>query len=85
VGDIRTHIFNINTEPVGKTDGMFTADGSLVKMDEYGQAAVTLDFACYSCHKSEEGGEGMAQYLDLQELSDRAIVMHSGFKTLARR
>ena len=85
VGDIRTHIFNINTDPVGKTDGMFNAEGNLVKMDEAGQAAVTLDFACYSCHKSEEGGEGIASYQTLQELSDRAIVMHSGFKTLARR
>jgi hypothetical protein len=86
VGDIRTHIFNINTDAVGKTDGMFNADGSLVKMDEAGQAAVTLDFACYSCHEDENGGGGtMARPLTLQELSDRAIVMHSGFKTLARR
>ena len=71
VGDIRTHIFNINTDPVGKTDGMFTEDGKLVKMDEVGQAAVTLDFACYSCHEDEDGAGGsMARPLSFQEMSD---------------
>jgi hypothetical protein len=86
VGDIRTHIFNINTDPVGKTDGMFTEDGSLVKMDEVGQAAVTLDFACYSCHEDANGGGGtMARALTLQELSDFATGMHPQGKTLARR
>jgi len=70
VGDIRTHIWNINTDAVGRTDGMFNEAGNLVKMDEGGQAYVTLDFACYSCHASEQGGEGIARYLTLQELSD---------------
>ena len=86
VGDIRTHIFNINTDPVGKTDGMFTADGKLVKQDEVGQSAVTLDFVCYSCHGDNNGGGGdMARDLTLQELSDRAKVMHPQNKALARR
>ncbi len=91
VGDIRTHIFNINSDPVGKTDGMFNADGSLVVMDQAGQAAVTLDFACYSCHASEVGGEGTASYKTLQELSDFVTGndgtgrgMHDTAKALAR-
>ncbi len=70
VGDIRTHIWNINTDAVGRTEGFFNGDGNLVLQDEGGQAAVTLDFACYSCHASEVGGDGMARYLTLQELSD---------------
>jgi predicted CXXCH cytochrome family protein len=70
VGDIRTHIFSINTAPVGRTDGMFTADGALVKMDEVGQAMVTLDFACYSCHSDGAGGGGEGSVKTLQDLSD---------------
>ncbi len=85
VGDIRTHIFNINTDAVGKTDGMFTADGKLVKMDEVGQAAVTLDFACYSCHKDENGVGGNMSERSLQELSDFAKGMHPQGKIIARR
>ena len=73
VGDIRTHIFSINTEPVGKTEGMFNGAGTLVLEDEGGMAQVTLDFACYSCHKSEENGEGSAHYMTVQELSDKVL------------
>jgi len=71
VGDIRTHIFSINSDPVGK-DEMFYTEGtkSFVKVDQNGKAAVTLDFACYGCHKFEDGGTGMARWLTLQQLSD---------------
>ncbi|MCF8242819.1 MAG: T9SS type A sorting domain-containing protein [Melioribacteraceae bacterium] len=51
-GDVKTHIMKINTDAVTK-DSMFTNDGSLVKLDENGLAAVTLDFACLKCHTSE--------------------------------
>jgi hypothetical protein len=97
VGDIRTHIWNINSAPVGKLDpddGMIIelGDTDLVRLDEFGQASVTLDFACYSCHRSEAGGEGTAPYKTLQELSDfvtgndgtgRSI--HDTSKALVRR
>ncbi len=69
-GDIRTHIFSINTAAVGKTDGMFNADGNLVKMDEGGQSMVTLDFACYGCHGDGNDGGGSGSDKTLQELSD---------------
>jgi len=47
-GDTRTHIFRINTDP---NAAMFTQDGSSVVQDN-GEAAVTLDFACQRCHGS---------------------------------
>ncbi len=75
-GDIATHIFAINTAPVGKTEGMFTADGSLVLMDAEGQAKVTLDFACYGCHKDENGVGGDYSMRTLEELSEYAINIH---------
>jgi hypothetical protein len=48
-GDVRTHIFTIDP-----SDGasMFTPDGSFVKLDAEGQAAVTIDFACRGCHNT---------------------------------
>ncbi len=51
-GDVASHIWAINTDPVPK-DSMFTADGSAVKLDENGLAAVTLDFVCLRCHQDE--------------------------------
>ncbi len=50
VGDVSTHIWTINTDPVTR-DAMF--DGSVVKLDENGLAAVTLDFACLNCHQDK--------------------------------
>ncbi len=70
VADIRTHIWGINTAAVGKTAGMFDAAGTLVLEDGAGMAKVTLDFACYSCHKDEAGVGGSASMRTLQQLSD---------------
>jgi hypothetical protein len=49
-GDIMTHIFRINTDRDGQ---MFTEDGGFVALDGEGQAAVTLDFSCLACHKTQ--------------------------------
>lgn len=76
VGDIRTHIFAINTDPVGKTEGFFTEDGSLVQTDVDGQAKMTLDFACYSCHKDEAGVGGPYSMKTLAQLSEAAFNIH---------
>jgi hypothetical protein len=46
-GDRRTHIFTVDTR-VGVS--MFTEDGTMVKLDDNGKAAVTLDFVCQRCH-----------------------------------
>lgn len=51
-GDVKTHIFAINTNPVTYT-AMFTQDGSKVQLDSNGLAAVTLDFACLRCHTTQ--------------------------------
>jgi hypothetical protein len=40
-GDVRTHLFRINTDPDAP---MFSEDGSQAN------GYVTLDFACLSCH-----------------------------------
>lgn len=49
MGDSRTHIFRITTEPIDYT-GFFTPDGSQVVRDAEGRAAVTADFVCIRCH-----------------------------------
>jgi len=46
-GDVRTHLFRINTDEDGE---LFTADGKFVALDDEGQGALNLDFACRSCH-----------------------------------
>ncbi len=75
-GDLRTHIWSINTDPVGKMEGMFTPDGMYVIEDDQGMAQITLDFACYSCHQDEEGTGGNNSMRTLEELSAFAFNMH---------
>jgi len=72
-GDIKTHIWNINTAAEGKTDGMFNGDGSLVLEDGEGMAAVTLDFACYGCHRDADNVGGTFSPRTLQDLSDYVL------------
>ena len=50
-GDVMTHLFYINTDP---TASMFTPEGDYVALDDEGKGAVTLDFACKSCHETTE-------------------------------
>ncbi len=50
-GDLKTHIFYINTDPDAS---MFTETGEFVALDDEGKAAVTLDFVCKRCHESED-------------------------------
>ncbi|MBI5764347.1 MAG: hypothetical protein HZA51_12570 [Planctomycetes bacterium] len=49
MGDTRTHIFRISTEPLDYT-GFLTADGKQAVRDDQGRAAVTVDFVCLRCH-----------------------------------
>jgi hypothetical protein len=48
-GDVMTHIFRIDTDPAAN---MFTEDGGFVKLDDNGEAKVTMDFACQRCHET---------------------------------
>jgi len=54
VGDMKTHIFRINTAAVDYNT-MFTVDGGEVAKDASGRAAVTLDYICLRCHNTEGG------------------------------
>jgi hypothetical protein len=49
MGDVRSHIWFINTDNVNYT-AMFSADGSTVVKDSSGHASVTVDFVCIRCH-----------------------------------
>ena len=75
-GDIPTHIWSINTAPVGKTEGMFNAEGTFVLEDADGQSRVTLDFACYGCHQDADGVGGSFSMQTLADLSAMAINIH---------
>jgi len=75
--DDATHIWKINTDAVGKTEGMFSADGSTVLEDGNGKSAITLDFACYGCHTDSEGVGGEFSQKTLEELSTMAQGMHT--------
>ncbi len=74
-GDIASHTFVINTDPVGK-DAMWTSDGAFLAQDEFGRGKITLDFACYGCHKDESGVGGQGTVKTLAELSAKAQTMH---------
>ncbi len=70
-GDMRTHIFRINAQPVDFTT-LFTDDGTQVRVGPDGQAAVTLDFICLRCHH----GQGNVFKLNLTSASDVADNIH---------
>jgi hypothetical protein len=71
-GDIRSHLFNINPDASLTKADMFTVDGTAVAGD-----FVTLDFACYSCHKDADGVGGSASAKTIAELSARATGIHN--------
>jgi len=68
-GDIMTHIFRIDTDPAAN---MFTDDGSAVRLDDSGDAKVTMDFACQRCHETAS----------LEELAKYAVDFHDTDKSL---
>jgi len=67
-GDIRSHVMQINTNNIDKTNGMFTTDGLKLELDANGLAKQTLDFTCLSCHTNK----------DLAWASTYAKNIHSG-------
>ncbi|RMF18940.1 MAG: hypothetical protein D6760_13500, partial [Deltaproteobacteria bacterium] len=76
-GDLRTHLWLINTDAVGKDTGMFEPGGGYVAEDLLGLGRVTLDFACYGCHQDGNGVGGSASVKTLAELSAYATGMHT--------
>ncbi|MHC4441712.1 MAG: multiheme c-type cytochrome [Planctomycetota bacterium] len=71
IGDTKTHIFSINTNPVDYT-AMFTSDLSAVNKDADGRASVTVDFVCMRCHNDV----GNAFKLTVKSASDIALLLH---------
>lgn len=50
-GDIRTHLFSINTDP---EVSMFFTEEEDGKKSTYARGYTTLDFACLNCHKNKD-------------------------------
>ncbi|MGQ9523935.1 MAG: multiheme c-type cytochrome [Armatimonadota bacterium] len=69
--DLRTHIFRINADPVGQSAMWYTEDGKA-----FAKGFVTLDFACYGCHKDASGQGGPMSVKTLEQLSAKAKQMH---------
>jgi hypothetical protein len=79
-GDVKTHIFRINTEPVPMDSMVYydEADGKyFVRLDENGMAAVTLDYTCYGCHTDPDGNGGGGSVKTLEELAAYAPYVHA--------
>ena len=79
-GDIKTHIFKINTEPVPKDSMVYyddTAGKYFVRLDENDIASITLDYSCYGCHTDENGVGGGGSVKTLAELSAFAKLIHT--------
>lgn len=70
IGDTRTHIFRITTEPLD-VSAMITAGGQVAR-DEAGRAAVTVDFACLRCHN----GQGNVFGLSVERAAEIAGRIH---------
>lgn len=49
IGDTRSHIFRIRTEP-GDFTQFLADDGAAVRLDSAGRAAISVDFVCLRCH-----------------------------------
>jgi predicted CXXCH cytochrome family protein len=79
VADVSSHTFMINTAAVGKS-AMWTSDGKFLAVDEFGRGRVTLDFACYSCHKDDPmnptNPTAPFSAKSLTELSNKAMGIH---------
>jgi len=75
--DLKTHIFAINPAPVDKTEGLFNEAGNFVLEDANGKSRMTLDFACYGCHKDPNGEGGNFSVKTLEELSAKATGIHN--------
>jgi len=71
IGDVRTHIFAIDTSDATKGSMWYEEDGQT-----FATGRVTLDFVCYQCHKDENGEGGYGSYKSMQDLSAAAQSMH---------
>lgn len=75
MGDVRSHIFRIDTRNVDFR-AMFGSDAGRVVTDSQGRAAVTLDFVCLRCHTDETAADNTAFPLSLEFASEIAQRIH---------
>lgn len=75
MGDVRSHIFRIDTRGVN-SEAMFSSDGRRVVKDTLGRAAVTVDFVCLRCHTDESAIDNNAFPLSLDFASEIAEQIH---------
>lgn len=69
-GDVKTHIFAINTAADGK---LFNEAGDVANS---GGSGVSLDYVCYKCHKDEAGEGGNMSVKTMVALSMKAKNYH---------
>jgi len=69
-GDVHSHTFKINPAADGT---LFNAEGTLANPEGLG---LSLDYACYSCHKDDAGLGGAMSAKTMEELSAKATNFH---------
>ncbi|MBI2302293.1 MAG: hypothetical protein HYU66_25600 [Armatimonadetes bacterium] len=74
--DVRSHITRIRTTNETKA-AFYSADGTQVQLDVNGNAALTLDYACYGCHQDATGAGGSGSVKTLDELAAKAVTIHN--------
>lgn len=74
VADTRSHIFRINTQPLDYI-AFLSPDGTQVRRDAEGRAALTVDYVCLRCHN----GNG-AFALTLPRAAEIASQIHKEFE-----
>jgi hypothetical protein len=72
--DVRTHVIRIRPEPERKGSMFEEADG--LEIVDVGPG-LTLDLACYGCHKDESGVGGNYSRKTLKQLADKAPYIHA--------
>jgi hypothetical protein len=74
IGDMRSHVFTINTEAGGPAE-MYSADGTSLAVGNDGRAeGLTLDFMCLSCHRT--GGIANNAYT-FEQVKGLAALVHN--------
>ena len=72
--DVRSHVLRIRSAPERK-ESMFVEEQGF-EFVEIG-AGLTLDLACYGCHKNEAGDGGNYSQKTLRQLADKAPYIHA--------
>ncbi|MBT3243808.1 MAG: hypothetical protein HN352_11680 [Bacteroidetes bacterium] len=69
-GDVKTHIFSINTDANGE---FWSSEGAIANANGEG---VTLEMICYKCHKDGNGEGGSNSQKTMEQLAAKAATFH---------